>query len=387
MRQMKIFKSLITAGIVLALLCHLGCDSMEDNFKQYLKEYNYSGKIDSLRVYPGFERVVLAWDNPKDQKSKSIRIVYGSDSTVVNYDTLVDSVSIDGLSGGTGYDFTVYTLDAYNNLSVPTSITAFPVSQAFVDGLTPPMIVVQAIGPDQFISIMGASNVVMRFSGNMEYSVTGPGGFTKSDQIFLSELHGKSQIDIPVTSLIGRPFLPVGDYTFEIRISVKPVIGNLLSVDDVYLSNKQSIHVDPVIINLMNIPGKVSDAFNTEGKEGIEKLVDGDSNTKYLCVSPQTWMMWHMDRSFIATKYALISANDAPERDPKNWMLEGSDNGVDWTVLDVQKGILFTERFQKKTFLLANREAYSYYRLSAENGGNRLFQLAEWTLYYDSGQN
>ena len=105
------------------LLFSYACESMEDNYEQYLGEYNYSGKIDSLRVYPGFERVVLAWDNPKDQKSQSIRIIYGADSTVVDYETLVDSVSIDGLDDGTGYDFTVYTLDAQKNISVPVSIT------------------------------------------------------------------------------------------------------------------------------------------------------------------------------------------------------------------------------------------------------------------------
>ena len=37
---MKKIKSIITVGILLALLSNYGCDSMEDNFKQYLKEYN-----------------------------------------------------------------------------------------------------------------------------------------------------------------------------------------------------------------------------------------------------------------------------------------------------------------------------------------------------------
>lgn len=98
---------------------------MEDNFKQYLKEYNYSGKIDSLRVYPGFERVILAWNNPKDQKSKSIKIVYGPDSTVVTYDSLVDSVSIEGLDAGTGYEFIVYTMDAKTTSPSPPQSRLF----------------------------------------------------------------------------------------------------------------------------------------------------------------------------------------------------------------------------------------------------------------------
>lgn len=384
---MKIIKSLFTIGILIAFLGSYGCDSMTDNFKQYVDEYNYSGKIDSLRVYPGFERVVLAWDNPKDQKSKTIRIVYGPDSTEVTYDSLVDSVSIENLIAGTGYEFIVYTLDANKNLSVPTSITAFPVSQAFVDGLTPPTAVVQAIGPDQFISLMGVSNVVMRFSGYIEYDVKGPGGFSVSDQVYLPELIGASQVNIPVSSIIPRPFLPEGEYTFNYKVSVRPIIGNLVSIDDIWLSNTQNAVVQPVVINLMNIPGTVSDRFNTGGGEGIDKVVDNNPNTKYLTGNQSTWMLWKMDRAFIATKYTMTSANDAQSRDPKDWYLEGSNDGTNWTELDRQTGFVFANRFQRVTFNLANRTAYSHYRVTVTaNHGNNLFQLADWILYYDSAQ-
>ncbi len=384
---MKQFKSILKIGFLMTIMAYWGCDSMEDNFKQYLEEYNYSGKIDSLRVYPGFERVILAWDNPKDQKSKKIRIVYGVDSTEVLYETLVDSVSIEGLDAGTGYEFAVYTIDAHNNLSVPTYITAFPVSQAFVDGLTPPMVVVQAIGPDQYVSIMGTSNVLMSFSGHVEYTVNGPDGFTKSEELFVPEAIGQSQVNIPVPDIVPLPFLPVGEYTFDFRVSVRPIMGNLISADEVWLDNQQTVNVEPVVINLMSIPGTISDRYNTGGGEGIEKLVDGDINSKYLTGGAATWMMWKMDRQFIATYYTLTSANDASERDPKNWKLEGSNDGTNWTTLDEQSGVVFANHFERKVFLIDNTTAYSHYRLnvSAYNGSN-LFQLAEWALYYDSGQ-
>lgn len=384
---MKKIKSIILAVLLIAFVGNYGCDSMEDNFKQYLEEYNYSGKIGSLRVYPGFERVILAWDNPNDQKSKSIRIVYGADSTAISYDTLVDSISIEGLSAGTGYEFIVYTLDAHNNLSVPTYITAFPISQAFVESLTPPMVVVQTIGPDQYVSVMGTSNVLMEFSGHIEYVITGPDNFSLSDEIYLPELAGRSQVDIPVTDLIPLPFLPVGEYTFNIKVSVWPIQGNLVSVDEVWLSNSQTITVEPVKINLMTIPGTVSDQHNTGGGEGIQMLVDGNPNTKYLCGTQLTWMMWKMDREFIANTYELTSANDAEGRDPKNWVVEGSNDGSNWTVLDQQSEIKFTARYQKKTFTFSNVTPYSHYRLRVTaNNGASIFQLAEWTLFYDSNQ-
>jgi hypothetical protein len=384
---MKHFKSIIKIGFLAAILAYWGCDSMDDNFKQYVEEYNYSGKIDSLRVYPGFERVILAWDNPKDQKSKSIRIVYGPDSTEVLYDTLVDSVSVEGLDAGTGYEFIVYTKDSHGNISVPTSITAFPVSQAFVDGLTPPMVVVQAIGPDQYLTLMGTSNVLMQFSGNVEYTVTGPGGFTKSDAVYLPELIGESQINIPVSEIVPLPFLPVGEYTFNVKASVKPIVGNLTSVDEVWLENQQVVNVQPVVINLMTIAGSISDRYNTTGGEGIAKLVDGNYSSKYLTSGQQTWMMWKMDRQFIANNYIMVSGNDAPSRDPKDWKVEGSNDGVNWVTLDERTNMVFESRNMKKTFLMNNTTPYSHYRLNVSSYiGNSLFQLSEWTLYYDSAQ-
>lgn len=389
-KYMKSIKSFILAVLLIVFVGNYGCDSMDDNFKQYLEEYNYSGKIDSLRVHPGMERVILAWNNPKDQKSKTIKVVYGADSTVLSFNTLVDSISIEGLTAGTGYEFIVYTLDVHNNLSVPTYITAFPISKAFVEALTPPMAVIQTIGPDQFISIMGTSNVLMRFSGNIEYTVTGPDNFSISDNVFLPESIGKSQVDIPVSSLIPLPFLPTGDYNVSIKVSVWPVQGTLVSVDEVWLSNNQTISVEPVKINLMTIPGTITEQHNdSPGSEAIDKLIDGNPNTKYLTRKPLTWMMWHMDRRYIANNYELTSANDAPQRDPKRWVLEGSNDGISWTVIDERSNITFDSRYQKKKFIIANPGEYSHYRLDVKennDNGNGIFQLADWILFYDSAQ-
>ncbi|XP_022719172.1 peptide-N(4)-(N-acetyl-beta-glucosaminyl)asparagine amidase isoform X2 [Durio zibethinus] len=49
--------------------------------------------------------------------------------------------------------------------------------------------------------------------------------------------------------------------------------------------------------------------------------------------------------------YELMSANDAPERDPMNWVVEGSnDGGSSWHALDEQTSQVFDKRFQRKTY-------------------------------------
>ncbi|GMH10474.1 hypothetical protein Nepgr_012315 [Nepenthes gracilis] len=49
--------------------------------------------------------------------------------------------------------------------------------------------------------------------------------------------------------------------------------------------------------------------------------------------------------------YELMSANDAPERDPMDWIVEGSDDGgSNWRVLDKQTSQKFQTRFERKTY-------------------------------------
>ncbi|XP_021742232.1 peptide-N(4)-(N-acetyl-beta-glucosaminyl)asparagine amidase-like [Chenopodium quinoa] len=58
--------------------------------------------------------------------------------------------------------------------------------------------------------------------------------------------------------------------------------------------------------------------------------------------------------------YELMSANDAPERDPMNWIVEGSsDGGSSWYVLDRQTSQTFDSRFQCKLYRVGTRHTLS----------------------------
>ncbi len=63
-------------------------------------------------------------------------------------------------------------------------------------------------------------------------------------------------------------------------------------------------------------------------------------------------------------EYALTSANDFPERDPKDWKLFGSnDRGTNWTLIDARTNQLFVDRFETKLFTVTNRTGFTSYRL------------------------
>ncbi|MFJ4876340.1 GH92 family glycosyl hydrolase [Streptomyces sp. NPDC088745] len=134
------------------------------------------------------------------------------------------------------------------------------------------------------------------------------------------------------------------------------------------------------------IPGNVTDrvtalrasAENAAGGEVKENLIDITPGSKWLAFVPVGWVEFDLEEPVKVVTYALTSANDAAERDPKDWTLEGSADGRSWTTLDTRKGETFTSRFQTKTYGIANDTAFRHYRLNiTANGGAPLLQLAD----------
>jgi autotransporter-associated beta strand protein len=98
-------------------------------------------------------------------------------------------------------------------------------------------------------------------------------------------------------------------------------------------------------------PGQVaSPAYAIGGTaETVEKLFDNTPGTKW-CLSSNTpnpadsatWrtvVMRLADSTPEITSYNLMTANDTPERDPVNWVLEGSLDGQAWAVLDTREDV------------------------------------------------
>ncbi len=118
--------------------------------------------------------------------------------------------------------------------------------------------------------------------------------------------------------------------------------------------------------------------------ETKEKLADNNSNTKWLAFTPTGWVAYKMAAPVAVSSYALVSANDAETRDPKNWTLQGSNDGTTWTDLDSRTNEVFAERQQSRTFTFTNTTAYANYRLNVTaNSGATIVQLADLNLFKD----
>lgn len=133
--------------------------------------------------------------------------------------------------------------------------------------------------------------------------------------------------------------------------------------------------------SLLPLVDDVTASAQNAPNETAAMLADGSPMTKWLAFASSGWAQYRLSEPAVVTSYALTSANDAAERDPKDFRLLGSTDGVDWQVLDEQTGQEFDGRLTTRTYPVSGAGSYAYFRLdiSAINGADRL-QLADWHL-------
>jgi alpha-L-fucosidase 2 len=123
-----------------------------------------------------------------------------------------------------------------------------------------------------------------------------------------------------------------------------------------------------------------------DGQTGqqIAQSSDGNPKTKWCFEHGGKPVQWQIELPENArpTAYHLTSAEDVPERDPSQWKLEGSRDGVNWTLLDEQTNQQpFASRHETKTFPIANPAEGRFFRFTfPNNAGVPHFQLAEIAL-------
>ncbi|WP_346054980.1 GH92 family glycosyl hydrolase [Amycolatopsis dongchuanensis] len=123
---------------------------------------------------------------------------------------------------------------------------------------------------------------------------------------------------------------------------------------------------------------------NTGGNEVAVNLVDANPDTKWLAWEPTGWVRFQFSEPVSITHYALTAGNDAPERDPKDWTLQGSADGQTWTTIDQQSGQSLGERLETHTYQLGGPVTYQYFRLEVTaNNGGPILQLSELLLAND----
>jgi len=154
-------------------------------------------------------------------------------------------------------------------------------------------------------------------------------------------------------------------------------------------ANGLPIDPAPQGTDITDLGGPVSAQYQTGSPTGeaYTNLIDNNVNTKYLTFNPSAWIQYQAPSSYIVKGYTISSANDAPERDPLNWTLQGSANGSSWTTIDTRANEDFPGRLQKRIFRFNNTAAYQYYRFNLSNNSGTILQLAEIELFGEPSSN
>ena len=103
---------------------------------------------------------------------------------------------------------------------------------------------------------------------------------------------------------------------------------------------------------------------NSPGGEQALNAIDDNPSTKYLNFDKVDTGLTITTGGGVVTGLALTSANDAPDRDPANYILSGSnDDGATFTEIASGDVPEFVERLERQTVSFENDVAYTTYEL------------------------
>ena len=191
-----------------------------------------------------------------------------------------------------------------------------------------------------------------------------------------------------------RGAVPLKEFNGRADTHVKPFNDGNSNYDDYvfrgsYVQIEESVSDNPTPVSQSLTNANISvlnESSNTN--ETAANLIDGKTSTKY-CTDKDSddgavaWIVYHLPAAKAVTAYSITSANDEHGRDPKNWKLQGSNDGKTWTDLDTQSDQTFSNYFETKKYMVYGGASYEYYRLyitATYDTNNSMIQLSEWTL-------
>lgn len=122
--------------------------------------------------------------------------------------------------------------------------------------------------------------------------------------------------------------------------------------------------------------------------ETLSYLTDKNENTAYSISSGKnSWIQFEFNLPQIVTGYTIVSYDDNT-KDPKNWQILGSNDGVNWTILSSETGVVFDHRYKAMAFSTGLHNTlipYKFYKLLVYRtsilAADGPLNVAEWQLY------
>jgi hypothetical protein len=132
--------------------------------------------------------------------------------------------------------------------------------------------------------------------------------------------------------------------------------------------------------------GTASDNANNAGN--AKRAFDLNSATQWFSKGVQGWLQYDLGHMETVQRYSVISSNNGVARDPKDWQLLGSNDGITWQTLDAQSNQVSTQPYTLKRYPVSRPGSYRYYRLNitANNGDTTSTGIGEFGLFVSKPQ-
>lgn len=174
---------------------------------------------------------------------------------------------------------------------------------------------------------------------------------------------------ISTTKTFSNFKLQVGDAEgSSVRLADFELYGTVIAETD-----------NPSLLATTDVEATAAGLSNTEL---IGRINDGSRTTMYRAGFTQpVSITYSYGEPVSINAYSITAGKNEPTRDPADWVLEASEDGTNWTLLDSRSGESFSNRYATQFYTLseeASLQSFTTYRLTvtATNGANQL-QITE----------
>lgn len=163
--------------------------------------------------------------------------------------------------------------------------------------------------------------------------------------------------------------------------------GDYFEVEEIQLYEAHTENVPELndkIVGATNVKAQNIGTWGTHENEW--KLLDGTTGTKLgggVQGDGKITVSWEYATPQTVTGYGISTANDSFEygRNPNGWVLYGSTDGVNYTVIDEVNGGIENASYAFSVYGVDAPTAYKYYKIVFDCSGKGAFQMSELTLY------
>ncbi|MFP6874094.1 MAG: discoidin domain-containing protein, partial [Verrucomicrobiales bacterium] len=136
--------------------------------------------------------------------------------------------------------------------------------------------------------------------------------------------------------------------------------------------------------NWLSISASIENYFgNFGGSEGAYDIFDntvGGGQAKWCCDGPPQNATVEFEEPVSLTHFTITSGNDTPDRDPRDWQIQGSNDGINFEPIFVRASneVVWTARNQTaRVDLPSASDAYKYIRYEVTRTNNANHQINE----------